>query len=578
MNLDRRLFQYLKKARWPFVGAIFFAALTAVGIILQALGLSRIIDRSFLNHENLQALLPLILLFVLITLARFLFNWLSESFAAVTAARIQYTMRNDLVRHLNGVSPVMIDLEQSGELSHTINNGVEALNAYFRSYLPQVFKAALIPLTILIFVFPLDTISGIVFLFTAPVIPVFMILIGQLAQDATKKQWKTLSSMSAFLLDVIQGLTTLKILNRSKALVSRIEMISDTFRMRTMRVLRIAFLSALVLEMAATISTAIIAVEIGLRLLYAKMAFADAFFILILAPEFYQPMRLLGSSFHAGMEGFEAAQRMFALFALPQEGTNRKKTALSVQPERVSITFENVHAVYPKAQSEALKGVTFQILAGKKNVLIGKSGAGKSTVFNLLLKFLQPSQGVIRINGRPLSQIPQDEWYRWISWAPQKPYLFHDTIAQNIRLSRPDASDDEVRRACRLARLDVFIEQLPEKYNTIVGEQGARLSGGQAQRVALARAFLKDAPIILLDEPTSNLDPQLDAEIQEILSRFGRDKTQFIIAHRLNTVMQADYIIALTNGQVADAGTWEELHRPNRYLAKFTVQNGGDVR
>ncbi len=571
MNLDRRLFQYLKQARWPFVLAIVFAGITAVLIILQALGLSRIIDRSFLNHQTLQQLLPLIFIFVLITLGRFLFNWLSETFAATTAARIQYSIRNDLVRHLNGISPVMIDLEQSGELSHTINNGVEALNAYFRSYLPQVFKAALIPLTILIFVFPLDTISGIVFLFTAPVIPIFMILIGHLAQDATRKQWKTLSSMSAFLLDVIEGLTTLKILNRSKTLVHRIEEISEAFRMRTMRVLRIAFLSALVLEMAATISTAIIAVEIGLRLLYAKMAFADAFFILILAPEFYQPMRLLGSSFHAGMEGFEAAQRMFAILALPPQQSAPKTVALS-SSKVISIRFDKVHASYPRTKTEALRGVSFEILPGRKNVLVGKSGAGKSTVFNLLLQFLQPSQGTIRINDTPLSQIPKEEWYRRIAWAPQKPYLFHDTIAQNIRLAKPEASDDEVRRACQMARLHEFIEQLPEKYNTVVGEQGARLSGGQAQRVALARVFLKDAPIILLDEPTSNLDPQLDAEIQEILGKLDAEKTQFIIAHRLRTVQQADYIIALSDGLVVDSGTWEDLCRPNRYFAHWALQ------
>ena len=574
MNLDRRLFEYLKRARWPFVLTIFFATLAAVSIILQALKLSTIVDRSFLNHQNLQMLLPVILVFVLITLGRFVFNWLSETFASITATKIKYSLRKDLLQHLNHLSPVLIDLEQSGEISNTANNGVEALDAYFRSYLPQVFKSALIPLTILIFVFPLDQISGIVFLFTAPVIPVFMVLIGQLAQSATQKQWKALSSMSAFLLDVIEGLTTLKILNRSQTLVKRIESISEAFRMRTMRVLRIAFLSALVLEMAATISTAIIAVEIGLRLLYAKMAFADAFFILILAPEFYQPMRLLGSSFHAGMEGFEAAKRMFEIFAIPQQEQAKKAAALKTTAS-VSIVFDQVHASYPNARSEALKGVSFEILPGKKNVLVGKSGAGKSTVFNLLLKFLQPTAGTIRINGQSLAELPPESWYRWISWAPQKPYLFHDTIAQNIRLSKPEATDEEVVQACRMARLHDFIEQLPEQYNTIVGEQGARLSGGQAQRVALARAFLKDAPIILLDEPTSNLDPQLDAEVQEILKQFGSDKTQFVIAHRLNTVRQADYIIALADGQVADVGTYDELSQPGRYFADLQLQTEG---
>lgn len=574
MNLDRRLFQYLKQTRWELILTVFFAGLAAVAIIEQALGLSSIIDRSFLKHQSLQTLLPAILLFVLITLGRFLSDWLSEIFASSMATKLKYSIRQNLMEHLNRVSPTLIDLERSGEMSHVVTNGIEALDAYFRSYLPQLFKAALIPLIILIFVFPLDFLSGIVFLLTAPVIPIFMILIGELAKSATQKQWKTLSSMSAFLLDVIEGLPTIKILNRSKALVQRIELVSETFRQTTMRVLRIAFLSALVLEMAATISTAIIAVEIGLRLLYAKMAFSDAFFILILAPEFYQPMRLLGSSFHAGMEGFEAAQRMFQLFELP---IRKEKVKASQSLTKLSghIVFEKVSARYPMAQSHALSEVSFEFLPGKKNVLVGKSGSGKSTVFNLLLKFLEPSAGHIWADGRPLSQIPNDQWYRWISWVPQKPYLFHDTIAQNIRLANPEATDAQIQAACKKARLHEFIVSLPQKYETLVGEQGARLSGGQAQRLALARAFLKDAPLILLDEPTSNLDPELDAEILEILNAFAGNKTQILIAHRLSTVKSADVIVALSNGKVADVGSFAELTQPNRYFAQLTQTLSG---
>ncbi len=579
MNLDKRLFQYLKATRKEFVLTVLFAGLAAVAVIEQARSLSLLIDGSFLQHKTLSLLLSGLLFFVLITLARFVSQWLSETFAATMATRLKFTIRQQLTEHLNRVSPTLIDLERSGEMSHVVTNGIEALDAYFRSYLPQLFKSALIPILILIFVFPLDLLSGFVFLLTAPVIPVFMILIGQLAKEATQKQWKTLSSMSAFLLDVIEGLTTLKILNRSKALVQRIERVSESFRQATMRVLRIAFLSALVLEMAATISTAIIAVEIGLRLLYAKMAFVDAFFILILAPEFYQPMRLLGSSFHAGMEGFEAAQRMFRLFELPVQGTSVASTGQASSSKALAVkghfVFRDVRVRYPQSERWALDGVSFELLAGKKNVLIGKSGAGKSTVFNLLLKFLQPESGSILVDGQPLTGIDPQQWYRTVSWVPQKPYLFHDTIEQNILLGNPQASRAQLLEACRKAHLHAFIEQLPQGYDTIIGEQGARLSGGQAQRLALARAFLKDTPIVLLDEPTSNLDPELDAEILEILQDFADDKTQILIAHRLSTVKSADLIIALDAGRVADAGTYRQLTQPGRFLGRLTDSAGG---
>ncbi len=579
MNLDKRLFQYLKQTRKEFFLTILFAALGAVAIIEQAHSLSILIGGSFLKQQTLSLLLPVLLFFVLITLARFAAHWLSETFAATMATRLKFTIRQQLIEHLNRVSPALIDLERSGEMSHVVTNGIEALDAYFRSYLPQLFKSTLIPILILIYVFPLDLLSGFVFLLTAPVIPVFMILIGQLAKEATQKQWKTLSSMSAFLLDVIEGLTTLKILNRSKVLVERIERVSESFRQATMRVLRIAFLSALVLEMAATISTAIIAVEIGLRLLYAKMAFVDAFFILILAPEFYQPMRLLGSSFHAGMEGFEAAQRMFQLFELPAQSISVVSSKEAVPPKAFSVkghfVFREVRVRYPQSERLALDGVSFELLAGKKNVLIGKSGAGKSTVFNLLLKFLQTESGQILVDGQPLNDIPPQQWYQVISWVPQKPHLFHDTIEQNVRLAKPQADMEQVREACRKARLHDFIEALPQGYQTLVGEQGARLSGGQAQRLALARAFLKDAPVVLLDEPTSNLDPELDAEILEILQDFARDKTQILIAHRLSTVKSADRIVALHEGRVADVGSYEELIQPGRFLGRLAESAGG---
>ncbi len=568
MNIDKRLIAILKNYRAPFVLTLLFALLAAGAVILQSYYLSTIIDLSFLKKQTLNAVLPLLLVFILVVLARFLTQWLSDLFASRLSAHIRFDLRNRLVQHLQQVSPVVLSLEKRGELSNTLQQGLESLDAYFRSYLPQLFKAAAIPLIILIFVFPKDMLSGFVFLFTAPLIPIFMVLIGQLAKRATQKQWKTLSYLSAYLLDVIEGLSTLKILNRSHSQLARIQKLSEQFRHSTMQVLRIAFLSALVLELAATLSTAVIAVEIGLRLLYARLAFAEALFILILAPEFYQPMRQLGASFHAGMEGFEAAQRIFEIFNLPLRA---KEQTTQVLPERTALTieFQNVHYRYPQTQTHALSDLSFIIESGKKYVLIGPSGSGKSTVFNLLLKFIEPESGKIQVNQSNLNTLDDGWWFQQIAWVPQKPYLFHDTIEANLKLVKPDCTQAEMEEVCRTARLYDFIQSLPQGFQTIIGERGTRLSAGQAQRLALARALLKDAPLILLDEPTANLDPELDQEIAQIMNAFPAEKTQIIIAHRFTTLKNADVIFVLQNGRLVDHGTFEQLSRPGRYLHQF---------
>ncbi len=576
MNIDRRLFQYLKQERVTFTSALILAVLHGLAMILQAWYLSKIINGAFLLKQSLEQLLPLLLTLVLTTITRFVLQWSSESLNARFTANIKYRLRRDLIRHLNRLSPLQVQNEKRGELANTVHKGIEALDAYFRLYIPQLFKAALIPLSILFVVFPLDFLSAVVFFFTAPLIPIFMVLIGQLAKSATQRQWKTLSRLSAILLDLIEGLTTLKILNRSQSQVERIRHLSNAFRQTTMKVLRIAFLSALVLEMVATISTAIIAVEIGLRLLYARMPFLDALFILILAPEFYQPMRALGANFHAGMEGAEAAGRIFEILNIPAPDHSHLVKASMANKRPPLIEFKEVTFSYNQDSPPALDRISLRILPGKKTVLIGPSGAGKSTIFNLLLKFAEARKGKILIDGKSLSQIPPGQWYQYISWVPQRPYLFHDTIEQNLRLVRPDAGWSQIVAACKKARLHTFIQSLPGGYQTIVGERGTRLSGGQAQRLALARAFLKDAPILLLDEPTSNLDPQLDREILEILSQLSENKTQFVIAHRFSTLRQADWILVLNNGCLIAEGTFETLQKSNSLPPGILRISGGE--
>jgi ATP-binding cassette subfamily C protein CydD len=324
-----------------------------------------------------------------------------------------------------------------------------------------------------------------------------------------------------------------------------------------MGVLRITFLSALILELVATISTAVVAVQVGLRLLYGQIAFQEAFFILILAPEFYLPLRLLGGRFHAGMEGVAAAARIYEVLETPvpaaRPATVRPATGAG-EAARGGLAFRDVRYAYA-GRAPALDGLSFQIEPGETLALVGPSGGGKTTVAYLLLRFLEPDGGAILAGGTPLAHLPPDAWRQAVAWVPQQPYLFYGSVAHNIRLARPQAPFDEVVWAARQAHAHDFIEALPRGYDTLVGERGARLSGGQAQRLALARAFLKDAPLLILDEATANLDPEVEALIQEGLGRLLQQRTALIIAHRLPTVYRADRILVLDEGRLVEQGT-----------------------
>jgi ATP-binding cassette subfamily C protein CydD len=572
MNLDHRLLDQLRRVRVQLAAAISLGLLAGVLLVGQAYLLSQTVSRVFLDGQDLREVRDLLAGLVVIAITRAAALWAGEITSHHIAGRIKADLRDRLFAHLFALGPAYARGERSGELANTATEGIEALDAYFSQYIPQLALSALIPLIMLIIVFPLDALSGVVLLLTAPMIPFFMVLIGSLASAQSRRQWTQLSRLSAHFLDVLQGLTTLKIFGRSREQAQEIARISEQFRDATMHVLRIAFLSALALEMLATISTAIIAVEIGLRLLYGRMAFDEAFFILILAPEYYMPLRALGARFHAGTAGTASAQRIF-------EVLSGQPLAVSVQPPVGAyrdtppiVEFEAVSYTYADNERAALDGVSFAILPGQKVALVGRSGAGKSTVAQLLLRFIEPTAGRIAVDGQDLNTISPDDWRERIAWVPQMPYLLAASVADNIRLARPDAPLDDVIRAAQQAHADDFIRALPDGYDTPIGERGARLSGGQAQRIALARAFLKDAPILLLDEVTSNLDPETEADIQAAIRELMRDRTGLIIAHRLGTVMDADQIVVLDQGRVVEIGTHRDLSaRAGVYRQLVTV-------
>ncbi len=560
MNINPRLVKEAKLEKgWMFL-SICLGAAGGILSIVQAYLLSKSINRVFLEGKNLMAVVLLLAAILLIIASRAVITWAEEKSAGTAARRIKQNIQQRLFAHLQALGPYYLKGQdssrgtQTGELVNLATEGIDQLEVYFSQYLPQIALAVLIPLSILIFVFPTDLLSGVVLLVTAPLIPIFMYLIGNTSQALTRKQWLGLSRMGAYFLDILQGLTTLKALGRSREQTGMVEKVSDQYRRTTMGVLKVTFTSALIIELVATLSTAVIAVEIGLRLLYGRIGFEQAFFILLLAPEFYLPLRLLSTRFHASMAGNEAAQRVYGLLDLPTLGSIepsiQKNAPHPIKNLPPSITYKDISFAY-SPNRPSVDQVSLEIPPGKITALTGPSGSGKTTLTWLLLRFLTPQSGEILVNGQPLGEIPLEEWRDGLAWVPQNPYLFNDTVLANIKLARPDADQAVVLQAAMLAHADEFIREMPAGYDTIIGERGVRLSAGQAQRIAIARALLKDAPLLILDEPTSHLDPETDAKLQDSIRQLVHRRTVLIIAHHRNTLQLADRVVELRQGRVA---------------------------
>ncbi len=562
--------------RW-LAAAVLSGYANGLLTIAQAWLLSELISGVFLLGYDLQDSLNSFWGLLIIFATRAALTWLQEISSTASAVRVKNFVREKVLNHLYHLGPAVVQGQATGEIIATSVQGVEALDAFYSQYLPQVVLGALIPVSIIGVVLPIDLLSGIIFMLTGPLIPFFMVLIGKAAEVATRQQYTALGKMSAYFLDTLQGLTTLKQLNRSQARVESIAAISESYREKTMQVLRLTFLSALALELAATLSTAVIAVEIGLRLLYGQMLFQPAFFILILAPEFYLPLRLLGQRFHAGATGAAGARRIATVLDLKPVAYGEVSHPEIYPPgEKIHrIQIMGVKFAYPERSETALENLDLVLRAGEITALVGESGTGKSTLVQLLLGFLRPQSGKILIDGKDLAALDPVSWRQQVAWVPQQPYLFQDTLAANIRLGKANASDDEIASAARAAGLDRFIQTLPEGYETRIGEMGARLSSGQAQRLALARAFIKDAPVILLDEPAARLDPELEFEITETIERLSAGRVSLVIAHRLASLRRARQIAVLQAGRIAELGTLEELQARRGVLADLMRRSEG---
>ena len=580
---------------WKTHSGFWLKAAVAIGLtsglllIAQAWLLANVVNAVVFAEAALADVMPSLWGLLALFLLRAGLAWASEQAAFHAAVQVKLAIRAQLYQKVQQLGPAWLTGERSGDLLNTLSDGVEALETYYARYIPAMSLMALVPLAILVFVLANDWLSAVVMLVTAPLIPVFMILIGKGTEKRNQQQWQQLARMSAHFLDVIQGLTTLKLFNASRREAQVVAQISDQYRQSTMSVLRVAFLSSFVLEFFGTVSIAIIAVLIGFRLFWGEMDFLYGFFVLLLAPEFYLPLRNMGTQYHARMAAIGAAEKMVGILGetphppapSPSRGEGEQECSLAPLPLRErgwgeGYSFRSLSFTYPDARA-ALSNLSLDIHPNETLAIVGASGAGKTTLINLLMGFLQPQSGQILIGDTLLTAIAPDAWRKQLAWLPQKPQLFPGTVADNIRLGNPTATLAQVQAAAEQAYAAEFIVKLPHGYDTLIGEAGQGLSGGQVQRIALARAFLKDAPLVILDEATANLDRASETLVQAGVERLAQGRTLVMIAHRLLTVQTADRIVVLDQGQVSAIGTHAELLVSSQLYQQMQAAYGGEA-
>ncbi len=561
---------------WLFkrVGAATTWILLSVGLglsggvllIFQARFLSRIVHGAFMENLAIDVLEPYFYMLVGIIVLRSLLGWTRSVCGFYAGAKIRQEVRMALLEHIFSLGPSYTSRQSTGALTSTALEHVEGLHDFYAFYLPQLALAVMIPFAILAFVFPYSWAAGTLLLVTAPLVPLFMILVGMGAESISQRHFQALARMSAYFLDVLQGLPTLKLFDRSKGVEKTIAAVSNNYRIKTMAVLRVAFLSSAVLEFFSSVSIALVAIYLGMSYLGyfsfglygAPLSLEVGFFILLLAPDFYLPLRELGTHYHARAAAVGAAEEILKILSVPRPQAQTELTAF-VKTAVIHIHCRDVYLGYDNGRLPALRGASFDLKTGEQVTLVGASGAGKTTILNLLLGFLQPDKGRILVNDIPLVALTPDSWRENIAWIGQRPVLFHGTIKENILLGRPKASAGEIEQAAGRAGVLAFSMHLPEGLETQVGELGQGLSRGQAQRVALARAFIKDAPILLLDEPTAGLDVENETLVVRALKEFCQDRTVLTLTHRLENIGSADRILVLDNGVVVEQGSYLEL-------------------
>lgn len=543
------LLSELRGVRNLLLAVVVFSVGAGLLTISQARYLAEVCHRVVILGHDTAGILPLIALFLLITVSRAVLSFVIDLNASAAAARLKQSVRSHLYRLVMRRGAAGRAGWESGSLIETVSRGVDELEPYITRFIPQAILAAILPLFFLVVLLPSEWRSGLVLLFSAPFIPLFMILIGRGSESIHKRHWKRLAVLSSYLIDRVRGLPDLISCGTIKNEARVLARASEEYRSETMIVLRVAFLSAFTLEFFSTVGTAVVAVIVGFRLLSGVMELRDGLFVLLLAPEFYLPLRNLGLSYHARMQGITAADRIVGLMADAVQ--NRSPATGSINFEKPpTVCFEGVSFLYDGGQV-GVRDIDLELPSGSITALAGESGAGKSTLGRLLIGLLTPHSGRIVVDGRDLSEISPDAWRSGLAWVPQSPYFSAGTLRENLLLGAPFAQDDEIAAALSAAAADDIVHRLPAGLETLVGDEGAGLSGGELKRLALARAYLRRASLIVMDEPTAGLDSDSEREVCRAVQSVSVGRTVLIISHREATLSCADRVVEIAGGSIS---------------------------
>jgi thiol reductant ABC exporter CydD subunit len=545
---DPRLLRRAREARVALVADTVLGTVSALLVLAQAVLLADVAARSFDGASLHEVVRPLALLAAVVA-ARAASAWGFEVVGRRAAGGILSRLRLSLVDRRLRDQPASLDGAESSELAALAVTGVDALETTFARYLPQVVLALLVPVAVLALVASIDLTSAGVMLLTLPLVPVFMWLIGRYTEHRTRERWEALALLAHHFADVVRGLPTLRAFNRAQAQAEQIEIVGDRYRVATLGTLRVAFLSGTVLELAATIGVALVAVTVGVRLDDGGLGLRAGLTVLVLAPELYLPIRNLAAQFHASADGAAVAGRLLDLVEAPAPPTVSHRRSAVPDLRTASIRLERVSFRYPDRKLPALEAVDLGLTPGETVALVGPSGAGKSTIASLLLRLSEPTGGRILADGIDVAAVAPEAWRRQLAWLPQRPSVLRGTVADNIRIAAPEADLGRVRAAAALAGAHDFVADLPRAYETVVGDGARPLSAGQARRLALARAFLREAPFVILDEPTAHLDPEsVDRVATAIDAQRGRC-TMLVISHSSELAARCDRTVRIEDGR-----------------------------
>lgn len=552
--IDPRLLRHARATRLFLVAVVVLGLAGAALVIAQAMLVAEVVVGGFEDGLTGSGLRTPLILLAAVALGRALVSWLTELAAYRAGAAVKSELRGRLLDRAAALGPEWLSGQRTGSLVTLATRGIDALDDYFARYLPQLGLAVVVPVAVLARVVTEDWISAAIIVVTLPLIPLFMILIGWATQSRMDRQWRLLSRLSGHFLDVVAGLPTLKVFGRAKAQAESIRTITSQYRLATVRTLRIAFLSSFALELLATLSVALVAVTIGMRLVHGELDLYTGLVVLILAPEAYLPLRQVGAQYHAAAEGLSAAEEIFSVLETEPRAGGTQDVPKSLRLELEGVTVRHAGRTEP-----SLAGASLVVDEGETVALVGPSGVGKSTLLNVVLGFAAPDEGRVRVGGTDLADLSPERWRERIAWVPQRPHLFAGTIAENVRLARPEADDSAVAAALRDAGAYEFVTDLPDGAATLLGEDGAGLSAGQRQRLALARAFLADRPVLLLDEPTASLDGETEAGIVEAVGRLAAGRTVLLVVHRPALLSVADRVVRMEPGATAEPAEAAEL-------------------